>query len=651
MISKFTIAKIMEDARVEDVVGEYVVLKKRGSNLLGNCPFHNEKTPSFTVTPAKNFYKCFGCGKSGNAVTFLMDHAQMTYVEALRHLAKKYNIEIEEITTEVSNEEKEKQSLAESIYIANNAAQKFYSNFLLNTEEGGIGLAYFKERGFDKATIEKFQLGFSPDGQEVFTKYAIANSFQKDILIKAGLTSEKEYGTRDFFRNRAMFPIHSLTGKVLGFGARILKKDEKAPKYVNTAENEVYHKSKVLYGAFFAKQAVRKMDECYLVEGYTDVISMHGAGIENVMASSGTALTIDQIRLVKRMTNNITMLYDGDAAGIKAALRGTDMILEEGMNVRIVMLPDQEDPDSFVSKKGAEGFLDFVKTNRKDLILFKTSLFAKEAAGDPIKKSELIKDIITSISKIPDPIQRSVYCKELAGHFDMQEQIITVEVNKIRRKKTDTTETPNYTTDEKNVLETEHQKQTEQATSNTIELLERDVLRLFLEYGSWEIFVDENTKIHAVNYLTDELEGIEISTPALQKLYALIVENTGSNLINNESYYTTHPDPEISTTAIQLLSSKYSISENWEKKFKIFVPEKKHIFIRDIESAVIRLKQYHIFNQLKMIEAKLKAEQAKPEEEQNLEEILKLLTAHSTIMKQKKDFALASKTVIYNPNT
>jgi len=644
----------MEDARVEDVVGEYVVLKKRGSNLLGNCPFHNEKTPSFTVTPAKNFYKCFGCGKSGNSVTFLMDHAQMTYVEALRHLAKKYNIEIEEITQEVSNEEKEKQSLAESIYIANNAAQKFYSDFLWNTEEGGIGLAYFKERGFDKATIEKFQLGFSPDGQDVFTKYAIENSFQKDILIKAGLTSEKEYGTRDFFRNRVMFPIHSLTGKVLGFGARILKKDEKAPKYVNTAENEVYHKSKVLYGAFFAKQAVRKMDECYLVEGYTDVISMHRAGIENVMASSGTALTTDQIRLVKRMTNNITMLYDGDNAGIKAALRGTDMILEEDMNVRIVILPDQEDPDSFVSKKGAEGFLDFMKSNRKDLILFKTTLFAKEAAGDPIRKSELIKDIITSISKIPDPIQRSVYCKELAGHFDMQEQIITVEVNKIRRRKandeSNKTERSDYTIEEKTVLEAEHQKQIE-PTSNTLEILERDILRLFLEYGSWEIFIDENTKMPVSQYLTEELEGIEITTVSLKKIYALITENIRNNEILSENFYSAHEDPEISTTAIQLLSSKYSISENWEKKFKIFVPEKKHIFVRDIESSVIRLKQYLVFNQLKTIEAKLLFEQAKPEEEQNLEEIMKLLNAHNEVMKQKKEFSLASKTVIYRPNT
>ncbi len=643
----------MEDARVEEVVGEYVTLKKRGANLLGNCPFHNEKTPSFTVTPAKNFYKCFGCGKSGNAVTFLMDHAQMSYVEALRHLAKKYNIEIEEVNQQVSNEEKEKQSLTESIFIANGAAQKYYSDFLLKTEEGGIGLAYFKERGFDMQTIEKFQLGFSPESPDAFARYAMQNAFQKDILVKAGLISEKEYGIRDFFRNRVMFPIHSLTGKVLGFGGRILTKDPKSPKYINTSENEVYQKSKILYGAFFAKQAVRKMDECYLVEGYTDVISMHRAGIENVMASSGTSLTVDQIRLVKRMTQNITMLYDGDAAGIKAALRGTDMILEEGMNVRIVMLPDGEDPDSFVKQNGAEGFLQFVGQNKRDVILFKTQLFAKESQADPIKKSELIKDIITSISKIPDPIQRTVYCKELAERFDIQEQIINVEVNKLRRKKNKdeaTNQEQNVTVEEQQTLEAEHAKQLHQP-GNTLELLEKDLMRLFLEYGNWELFLDEQTKIHVATYLHEEMEGIEIQTQALKKLHELIVQNTAANIFPSDGFYTAHEDPEVRVMAIELLSSKYSISENWEKKYKIFIPEKKHIFTRDLESLILRLKQFHVIEKLKLVEEKLKAEQSKAVEEQNDEEVIKLLTAHQKLMTLKKDFAAQSKTVIYRPIT
>src|SRR6476620_8392674 len=362
MISKFTIQRINDEARVEDVVGEFVTLKKRGANLLGLCPFHNEKTPSFNVNPARNIYKCFGCGKAGGPVQFLIDYQQLTYPDALRYLAKKYNIEIEEkkVSDEDKQKEIEKHNLVESIHIANAAAQKFFTDYMLHNENGKIGLAYFKERGFLNNTIEKFQLGFAPDGFDVFTKHALKEGFQLEVLKKAGLTSPKENSTVDFFRNRVMFPIHNMTGKVVGFGGRIMVKDEKAPKYVNTPESEVYLKSKILYGAYFDKKEIRKKDECLLVEGYTDVISLHQAGIENAVASSGTSLTQDQIRLIKRITPNITMLYDGDAAGIKAALRGTDLILEEGMNVRVVILPDAEDPDSYVKKVGTEAFTAFI---------------------------------------------------------------------------------------------------------------------------------------------------------------------------------------------------------------------------------------------------------------------------------------------------
>ncbi len=357
MISKPTIQKIIDEARVEDVVGEFVTLKRRGSNLLGLCPFHNEKTPSFNVNPARNIYKCFGCGKAGGPLQFLMDYQQMTYPDALRYLAKKYNIEIEETRDETDQKEQiEKQNLTESILIANTRAQKFFTDYMMNNEAGGIGLAYFKERGFIDKTIEKFQLGYAPDAGSLLTQTMLKEGFQLDILKKAGLTSPKEGSTYDFFRNRVMFPIHNMTGKVVAYGGRIMVKDEKAPKYVNTAESEVYQKSKILYGAFFAKNEIRKKDECLLVEGYTDVISLHQSGIENAVSSSGTSLTPDQIRLVKRITPNITMLYDGDAAGIKAALRGTDLILEEGMNVRVVILPAPEDPDSYVRKVGAEAF-------------------------------------------------------------------------------------------------------------------------------------------------------------------------------------------------------------------------------------------------------------------------------------------------------
>src|SRR5580658_5932564 len=349
MISKLTIQKIQDEARVEDVVGEFVTLKKRGANLLGLCPFHNEKTPSFNVNPARNIYKCFGCGKAGGPVQFLMDYQQMSFPDALRYLAKKYNIEIEEKFDEGEQREQiEKQNLAESIHIANGYAQKFFTDYMLHNDSGKICLPYFKERGFLMHTIEKFQLGYAPDAPDMLTKTMLKDGYVLDILKKAGLTSPKENSTYDFFRNRVMFPIHNMTGKVVGFGGRIMIKDEKAPKYVNTPESEVYQKSKILYGAYFAKNAIRKKDECLMVEGYTDVISLHQAGIENVVASSGTALTTEQIRLIKRMTPNITVLYDGDAAGIKAALRGTDMILGEGMNVRVVILPDQEDPDSYV---------------------------------------------------------------------------------------------------------------------------------------------------------------------------------------------------------------------------------------------------------------------------------------------------------------
>lgn len=652
MISKYSIQRIMEEARVEEVVGEYVVLKKRGANYLGLCPFHNEKTPSFNVSPAKNIYKCFGCGKAGNSVTFLMEHAQMSYVEALRYLAKKYNIEIEETNDEKTKEEIEQQSLTESIFIANSFAQKFFTDYMLHTEDGAIGLAYFKERGFDHATIEKFQLGFSPDGKDVFAQHALQNKFQKDVLIKAGLIAEHEYGIRDFFRNRAMFPIHSLTGKVLGFGGRILKKDEKSPKYINTSENEVYQKSKILYGAFFAKQAVRKADECFLVEGYTDVISLHRAGIENVMASSGTSLTIDQIRLVKRMTQNITMLYDGDAAGIKAAMRGTDMILEEGMNVRIVLLPDAEDPDSFVKKVGGEEFLKYIHHNKKDLILFKTLIFAKEAQNDPIKKSELIKEILLSISKIPDPIQRAVYVKECAEYFNMQEQIIAVEVNKLRRKASkDNTSIAEVNIDEKKKIETIHAEQLQTAPP-TQQILEEGVMKLFLEYGDWEIFIDENTSVSVTQHILEELEGIDFETPHLLKMFNCIKQAMADGVLLNSNFFTAHPDPEISTTALNLIAEKYQLSANWWNKHKIVIPEKRHLFIQDIESTVIRLKQFHNLRQLRIVEDKIKQVQSSiNENEENTIELTKLMKKHLLLNEQRKDFAKLLGTIVYRPET
>lgn len=650
VISKTTIQRINDEARVEDVVGEFVALKKRGANMLGLCPFHNEKTPSFNVNPARNIYKCFGCGKAGGPIQFLIDYQQLTYPDALRYLAKKYSIEIEEEfqNEEDKKKEQEKHNLTESIYIASSYAQKFFSNYMQNTDEGKIGLAYFKERGFLKTTIEKFQLGFAPDERDAFTQHALKNGYNLDVLKKAGLTSSKENSTNDFFRNRVMFPIHNMTGKVVGFGGRIMVKDEKAPKYVNTPESEVYQKSKILYGAFFAKNEIRKKDECLLVEGYTDVISLHQSGIENAVASSGTALTQEQIRLVKRITPNITMLYDGDAAGIKAALRGTDLILEEGMNVRIVILPDSEDPDSYVKKVGSENFLLYVKQNKKDLILFKTSLFASEAKNDPIKKSELIRDIIDSVARIPDPIQRSVYVKECSQLFDMSEHILLTEVNKLRKRKVKDKhdeEARKQKTEEKSeetLTDFSHKEQMQQAVS-PLAIIEKDIVRILLEFGSWKI-ADEDKEMTVTEHILAEMEGMKIETENLRQVFELVEKEFASHQVHDENFYLKHEDEKISLAAIETLSQPYSLSENWYKKYQIVLPEKKYVFIKDIQSALLRYKQFRNFSELKKVEDLIK--KVKDDGEQT-----RLMKLHKLLTEQKKEFARTVGNVVYRPTT
>lgn len=653
MISKFTIQKINDEARVEDVVGEFVTLKKRGANLLGLCPFHNEKTPSFNVNPARNIYKCFGCGKAGGPIQFLIDYQQMSYPDALRYLAKKYNIEIEEenVTDEDKQKELEKHNLVESIQIANAYAQKFFTDYMLHNENGKIGLAYFKERGFLTHTIEKFQLGFAPDGGDSLTKQALKDGYQLEVLKKAGLTSPKENSTYDFFRNRVMFPIHSMTGKVVGFGGRIMVKDEKAPKYVNTPESEVYQKSKLLYGAYFAKNDIRKRDECLLVEGYTDVISLHQAGIENAVASSGTSLTVEQIRLIKRITANITILYDGDSAGIKAALRGTDLVLEEGMNVRIVILPDGEDPDSYVRKVGAEAFNQYIQQNKKDLILFKASLFAREAKADPIKKSELIRDIVESIGKIPDSIPRTIYIRECSQLFDINEQILITEVNKIRRRKAKEQKEAGEKNQPKPAAAQEelpaafHQEQMNASTS-TLPLIERDIIRILIEFGAW-LTVHEEKEISVTQFVLEELEGLEIETPGYKTLYDLIKkEFTAGNLLD-EKFFASNDDENIRSVAIEILAQPYSLSENWWNKYKIVVPDKKSIFQKDINSSVLRLKQFKNIAEIKKVEHLIKEREA----EGNVVELMKYMKLHKMLVQQKKEFARTIGNVVYRPVT
>ena len=399
MISQNTIQEILNRIDIVEIIGDFVKLKKRGSNHIGLCPFHNERTPSFTVSQSKELYKCFGCGRSGNAISFIMEHEKYSYPETLKWLAAKYNIEIEE--TYQSEEQKQTQLTADSLFIINSFAQEFFSRQLLDTPEGQeVGLSYFKERGFREEVIRKFQLGYAPEQNDALLQEALAKKYNTELLLKSGLLTQRNQQLRDNYSGRVIFPIHNQSGKVLGFGARILKTNTKAPKYINTPENEIYVKSKLLYGTFLARQAIDKADECLLVEGYTDVVSLHQAGIENVVASGGTALTSDQLRLVRKYSNNLTILYDGDAAGVKAALRGLNIALEEGLNVKLVLLPENEDPDSYVNKVGAAAFSDYVKSHKKDIILFQLEVSMKEAGQDATKKSEVINRIAESISKI-----------------------------------------------------------------------------------------------------------------------------------------------------------------------------------------------------------------------------------------------------------
>ena len=424
MITRETIDKVFETARVEEVIGDFVQLKRAGSNYKGLSPFSDERSPSFMVSPVKQIWKDFSSGKGGSVVTFLMEHEHFTYPEAIRFLANKYNIEIEE--TETSQEDKIEANEKESMYLVSEFAKTYFNDTLLNTEEGkAIGLTYFKERGFTNETIAKFGLGYSPETWDAFTKEALAKGYQLEFLEKVGLTITREDGKHfDRFKGRVMFPIQSLSGRNLGFGGRILTNDKKAAKYLNSPESEIYHKSKVLYGIFHAKQAIAKQNNCYLVEGYTDVIQMHQAGIENVVASSGTALTPDQIRLINRLTKNVTVLFDGDAAGLRASIRGIDLILEEGMNVKVCTFPDGEDPDSFARKNSHDDLVFHLENNAKDFIQFKASLLMVEANNDPIKKADLIRDMVVSISKIPDRIKREIYIQECSKIMDISEQVL-----------------------------------------------------------------------------------------------------------------------------------------------------------------------------------------------------------------------------------
>lgn len=656
MIDQPTIDRILDAANIVDVVSEFVTLRKRGINYVGLCPFHTDKSPSFYVSPAKNICKCFACGEGGTAVHFIMKHEQLTYFDALRFLAKKYNIEIQE--RELTDREKRIRSDRESMLIVNGWAQKYFSTLLYEHTEGkSVGLRYFAERGFRDDIIRKFQLGYSLDQRDALYKEATKNGYKKEFLEKTGLVIPYENGNvHDRFRGRVIFPVHTLSGKVVAFGGRVLKKDEKTAKYVNSPESEIYHKSNELYGIFFAKQAIVKADRCFLVEGYTDVISMHQAGVENVVASSGTALTQGQIRLIHRFTGNITVLYDGDAAGIKAALRGIDLLLEEGMNVKVVLLPDGEDPDSFARKHNATQFAEFIKQNETDFIRFKTRLLLDDAGTDPIKRSALISDIIRTVAIIPDNIARSLYIRECSAMMEIDEKLLLNEINKIRLNKNEKQapvqqvsssvpeypELPGYQPLPEEIYpvqgvplppdnevppppEEDIPPEEEGTVPSAVrsakpvrspyEAYELALLRYIIRYGERILFhyTDEETNeeviIRVAEYIRSELERDDLTfyTPLFKSMMEDASEQCKNPVFQASRYFLAHPDPHVSRLAANLISDKYQLSKYHSKYRELEQEEDKldQLVIRELYA----MKDAYILHQIREIQTRLKEAQ------------------------------------------
>ena len=611
MITRETIDKVFETARVEEVIGDFVQLKRAGSNYKGLSPFSDERSPSFMVSPVKQIWKDFSSGKGGSVVTFLMEHEHFTYPEAIRFLANKYNIEIEE--TEVSQEDKIEANEKESMYLVSEFAKTYFHDTLLNSEEGkAIGLSYFKERGFTNETIAKFGLGYSPESWDAFTKESLAKGYQLEFLEKVGLTILREDGKHfDRFKGRVMFPIQSLSGRNLGFGGRILNNDKKAAKYLNSPESEIYHKSKVLYGIFHAKQAIAKQNNCYLVEGYTDVIQLHQAGIENVVASSGTALTPDQIRLINRLTKNITVLFDGDAAGLRASVRGIDLILEEGMNVKVCTFPNGDDPDSFARKNSYEDLVLYLENNAKDFIQFKASLLMDEAKNDPIKKADLIRDMVVSISKIPDRIKREIYIQETSRIMDISEQVLLNTLAQLVQK--DISEAGKKLKQEYKALEVvKSETQTSQEKVNIVYELERKIIEMLLLYGSQEAEFDDfilkaneegemieeketNTvKVHQRIYLSLQEDEVELANPLFKEIYNdLITYYNQNEQFNIEQYLMQlSVDHSQMVTDILMLEEK-ELLHNWEAKH-IYVKTKDQNVSQYVSETIVSLREYLI---------------------------------------------------------
>jgi DNA primase len=588
MIPKETIDTIFETARIEEVVGDFVTLKKRGANMLGNCPFHDEKTPSFTVSPTKGIYKCFGCGKGGHAVNFVMEIDQLSYPEALKYLAKKYNIEVQE--EEQTPEQIEKANARESLFIVNSYAKDYFQDSLNKSIEGkAVGLSYFKERGVSVEMIDKFQLGYNPDNWDAFTKSALEASYKKEFLEKTGLSIFKDDKAFDRFKGRIIFPIHSISGRIVGFGGRTLKKDDKA-KYLNSPESEIYHKSKVLYGIYFSKSAIVKNDNCLIVEGYTDVISMHQSGIENVVASSGTALGTEQIKLIGRYTKNITLLFDSDNAGIKAATKAIDLILAESMTVKIALLPEGEDPDSYAKKFGGEGLTHFINKNSKDFVEFKIALLDEKSKNDPIKKVSLINNIMLSIALIPDGITREVYIDKCSKLLEVGKAELENKVHELIHK------TKPVKKAERQTAKKIEQTQTVTKDKAKSEFQEKDIIRFMLQYGHYFLNFEntdnnsEENKVYVVHYIISEFRNQKVfSNPNYSLIFNTFEEALSQGELLTEEYFTQHKDPEISQVAVDIISNEHAISQKW-KEHGIYTETEEMQLKKAVDTAIYSLK-------------------------------------------------------------
>ena len=642
MISPSTIQQILSRIDIIDIVGSFVKLKKRGSNYLGLCPFHNEKTPSFTVSPSKEIYKCFGCGKSGNSISFLMEHEKYSYVESLRWLANKYNVEIEE--TETTPEIKQQQLLADSLYAINNFAQKYFSDTLFNSDEGqDVGLSYLKQRGFREEIIRKFQIGFNPSSRDAFARAALASQFNLDFLQKSGLVVIRDEKPSDNYRGRIIFPVHNQSGKVLGFGARLIKSNDKAPKYINTPENEIYVKSKILYGSYFARQAIDRADECFLVEGYTDVIALHQAGIENVVASGGTSLTIDQLRLMRKYTHNLTIIYDGDAAGVKAALRGLDMALEEGLNVKLVLIPDKEDPDSYINKNGVKAFTDFISANKKDFVLFQLDIALKDAGDDTNKKSQVVNQIAETISKInkaEDFTKQQDYIRKSAELLKIDESGLHHLVNKFIRENISKQEKKLFTTNQgwQEPGNTTIPAAEDELTDllNEDEKSESAIVRSLIEFGLKEWEPGVTVADYIMNNITEDelIDNEKLLEVAItyKKWYHEGLEPSGKHFLY-------HENQQMSSLVVSILEFPYEVSAGWKEHYEMPVPTREDNYREEVFSTVNYLK-------LRKIKKLISINQKDLEQPHSAEEQIALLQTHKHLKDLEVEMTRQMGTVI-----